>query len=281
MKKQKSAATSILKFLKSTKKVPIGKEAASFAMTKTAAVASKENDQNDSTAASSIKNNVELTPSALLALSAGKEISTKPLESRKRKAIEEDECIPKLINSQPIVKRTVPAYEKYAPLLKQTKSKSGLPLPTKFDKLLLLFTSLETVINYMKSRDTIPILHRIIRSVEHQASTRFEVKHFQMILTVYPEAYVVSSVSAVVGDDRVPSVAIELPRDPIIESFVSTLTPTKDTESKTPSISGLQTFISQIPVRRQEFQKRLEKLVMEEHSVISNLNFRNFLKSMV
>jgi DNA replication factor CDT1 like len=268
MKRQKSSSTSILKFLKSTKKLQTGKEAAKPSpLPKVPNAAGRENSEKEAANPSNILQNSTLTSSGLLALSAGKEINSSVLESRKRKATEEDDGIPQLINTQPIINKTVPAFRKYAPLLKQTALKSGLPLPTKFNKLLTLFTSLETVVNYMKSRDTIPILHKIIKSVEHQASTRFEVRHFQMILSVYPEAYIVSSVSAILGEDRIPSVAIELPQDPISESFLATLTPTKNTDSTPSNISAVQKFISQIPVRRQEFQKRLEKLVMDQHLV--------------
>lgn len=77
-----------------------------------------------------------------------------------------------LIGSKPIefqsVTKQEPAYRKYAPLL-QTQSKTGLPLPPTFQKLLKLFVGVEVVLNYMKSRNTIAIFHKIQHSVERQA----------------------------------------------------------------------------------------------------------------
>ncbi len=77
--------------------------------------------------------------------------------------------VPKFIDSQEIIFKAAkePAYKRYSPLLVKVSSK--FTLPKSFHDLFKLFTSLESVINYLKSRATVAIFHKIQKSVELQS----------------------------------------------------------------------------------------------------------------
>jgi hypothetical protein len=98
---------------------------------------------------------------------------TRPLEQSDPDIVDSHPRPPQLISSTPVSFQapsmttfTDPAYKKFARLV---QSKSSLALPESYQKLLKIFNSLETVLSYLKSRDTPPVLHKILKSVEHQA----------------------------------------------------------------------------------------------------------------
>lgn len=180
------------------------------------------------------------------------------------------------------------ASRKIAPIIRKLKAKDGLDLPPAYAKLFKIFVGLETVLSYLKSRGTIPILYKIQKSVEQQASryfnhnnsSSFRTKQFAQIVSVYPEGYKLSSVSVPINDERVQSVAIEFPSDPVSELFLANLDRTSQPfsravsggkllpiESKTTMVDAVKKFTDQTMIRKLEFLKKLEDRVRKCHEV--------------
>jgi hypothetical protein len=193
---------------------------------------------------------------------------------------------PALVSAEPIVFSTPnekPAYQRYAHLVR--KPRTSLELPQSFQKLIKLFVALESVINYMKSRDSIAIFHKIQASVQNQAQVNFELKHLAQIVHIYPEAYKLSGVNISIGDKRVSSVSIEFFTDILKEDFVKNLdrasqplvigpklSALHDPKNNKSMMSAVSEFVKQIPVRRQKFEELLIDYVKREHQVY----FSNF-----
>ncbi|KAJ3367363.1 hypothetical protein HDU91_001477 [Kappamyces sp. JEL0680] len=191
---------------------------------------------------------------------------------------------PKLLTTGPVAFKGVsaglesePAFRKFAPLV-QIKSKSSLELPQSHQKLLRLFIATETVLNYLKSKDSTAILHKILNS--------FDVGLFAQMVHVYPEAYKLSPVSVLISENQVNSLAIEFPSDPVADRFVASLdkaasppTPSAGarqkgelTQLKSSAMEAVKKFVDQSTVRRAEFQKRLELRVELAHSAFLKEN---------
>jgi hypothetical protein len=187
---------------------------------------------------------------------------------------------PVLVDSSPITFQTPkekPAYKRFAHLI----SKTTLELPLELQNLIKIFVALESVLNYLKSRDTIAIFHKIQQSVQNQAGVNFELKHLAQIVYIYPEAYKLSSVNVLVRDKRVPSLSIEFMNDVLKEEFVKNLDRASQplqTGSKISTISSASSnkdmmtavteFVKQIPIRRQKMEELLIEHVKKEHQVI-------------
>ena len=174
-----------------------------------------------------------------------------------------------------------PAYKRYSSLL--TKSKTSLELPLALKNLIKIFVALESVLNYLKSRDTVAIFHKIQTSVQNQAGVNFELKHLAQIVHIYPEAYKLCSINAMIQEKRTPSLSIEYFEDKLKNEFVKNLQQKSQplvTGAKLSSIidvskdksmmSMVSDFVKQIPVRRQQFETKLEEYVKSFHDVILN-----------
>ncbi len=102
---------------------------------------------------------------------------------------------------------------------------------------------------------------------------------FAQIYQVYPEAYKLSQISVQIQENRVSSLVIEFPIDPVAERFLDSIGKTSDGKDvvkseKNSAIEAVRKFANEATVRRSEFQKRLESLVLVSHEVCScNLNY--------
>jgi hypothetical protein len=195
---------------------------------------------------------------------------------------------PTLVSAEPIVfskPHERPAYQRYAHLIQ--KPKTSLELPRALQNLISLFVALESVINYMKSRDTIAVFHKIQSSVQDQARLNFELKHLAQIVYIYPDAYKLSGININMNDKRVSSVSIEFFSDILKEDFVKNLdrasqplvngpklTTLHDPKNSKSMMSAVSEFVKQIPIRRQRFEELLIDYVKKKHQVfVFNIDF--------
>jgi hypothetical protein len=202
---------------------------------------------------------------------------------KKRKSIASEDEVdllpPKLLSSSKNIFKTAtePAYVRFKHL---TVSKTELPLPKEYENLFVLFNALETIVNYLRSRDTIPIFHKIQKPIENQSGKNFNLDHLAKIVYIYPEAYKLSATICMIKDQRVPSVSIELKNDILKEEFVKNLSRDSQPLIQGPKLSkmksigedrdmleSVQKFVKQIPVRRLEFKKLLMANLTKLHEV--------------
>lgn len=122
-----------------------------------------------------------------------------PVNNTKRKRSIELQP-PMLIQSNEI---TFPSFKKYAHLIKK--------LPLKYQQLEKTFNSLQTVMSYLKSRDTVAVYLKIKDSIQHSSGVEFDLDQLRKILTIYESCFEFKTVIVSINDTRVKSFTIEFP----------------------------------------------------------------------
>jgi hypothetical protein len=171
----------------------------------------------------------------------------------------------------------IPAHIKYKHL---TRSKTELMLPSDYESLFIIFNALETVVNYLRSKDTACIFHKVQKTVESHANRTFTLNHLAQIVYIYPDAYKLSSSVCFINEIKTFSIAIELKQDLLKNEFVRNLSKESQNLKNGPKLATLksvgedkellasiQQFVKQIPIRRQVFKKLLVQRTRDFHNV--------------
>ncbi|KAJ3271140.1 hypothetical protein HDV01_006998 [Terramyces sp. JEL0728] len=198
------------------------------------------------------------------------EASLETIEATNKRSFDEmnTDKTPQLIDITPktfqTVKEKEPAFRRFAALV----NSKTITLPKLYSDLLKRFDALETIMNYLQSRNQTCIFHKVKRSVEMQSDLSFELAHLGQIMYIYPQAYKLSPITVKISEEKVNSLSIEFITDQLSEQFVSKLNrqsqplnnlPKLSTAVNTVDNSSLMTavkeFAQQYKNRRTEFLK--------------------------